>query len=560
MKITSQEQMLDLAVREKILLDIIGSAGVKARKLEHEKREEVYKDRGREYVLRLIRREMGTDSVLEMINRSPNINITRKIVRKKARVYKDRPKRTVELVKARPAADPEGTAAPKADAANPQQDQLDAYVDALGLDAFMKETNRAVELHRNILAQVLPHRNMAELKAGSGQPLYDIDLKILRPNRFDVVEDPDNPKEPLIVILSYYDEGGGILQDYRAARVEESTVAQNENARTESKVMPSADGQKRLFVWWSSKYHFTTDDKGEIVNVPGATPEDGKNPFGVLPFISFAKEQVDGFWSDGGEGLADNSILINLLLADLNYAAKFQGTGLGWMSGKKVPEKVMIGPANFIRMEYSEGEPEPKIGFENADAKLSDMLNVIREQLGYYLTSEDLEPGSITGELTPATANSGVQEMIQKAEPINAVEDEQQLYKDKEPLLMKTVMTVAKVYQDLGLLCAELSDAGTIKDPFDYDLIFIPPQVALTEGERVQVIVNKQKTGLFTRKQLLKELNPDLDDAAIEVLMKDLDAEKKANTPPDLLPPANGLPPAPNPAYPKEPTKPAPNT
>ncbi len=542
MKLISQDQILIPATRKLIIDQLLTDPGVKARKDEHKKRAEVYKDKTNEWALQLINKEMGANVVEEMRHRVPNINITRKVVKKKARVYKDRPKRTVEK--------PEG-----ATGESKTQDLLDAYVDALRLDSFMKEVNRAVELHYNILVQIQTRPDTEDLTAGEKKPRWSVGLKLLRPDRFDVIEDPNDPREPMVVILSYSEEQGTISDDYRSPRVSTGPLAQNEESRTQGKVTP-LDKDKQRFIFWSSKYHFTTDAQGTILATGVVSPQDGKNPYGMLPFVSFCKEQTEGFWSDGGDGLANNGILINVLLADLNFSAKFQATGLGWMTGPEsaLPTSVAIGPTKFLRLVTKEGDPEVAVGFASPNPALDDQLNIIKEQLGLMLTSEDLEPGSLTGDLTPAGAQSGIQEIIQKSEPITAIEDEQQLYKDKEPVLVSRVMKVARIYQGQGLLCTELEDAGPVPEALDYNLIFVQPRIMLSEEQRVDLVTKQKALGYYTPKMQLQTLHPDLDDQAIEDLVAELglvdfevDAEGKQvmgdNGKPKAKPKAAGAPP-----------------
>ncbi len=511
MKLINQDQVQNIGTRKTIIEQLLTDAGVRARKEEHKKRAEVYKDRTNEHALKLIDKEMGANVVEEMRHRVPNINITRKIVKKKARVYKDRPKRTI--------VEASGAEAGQ----SKMQDLLDAYVDGLGLDAFMKEVNRATELHYNVLVQIVPRPDTDDLTAGEGKPRWSVGLKLLRPDRFDVIEDPNDPREPMVVILSYSEEEGTISDDYRTPRLSTGPLAQNEESRTQGKVMP-LNKEKQRFIWWSSKFHFTTDADGKVLGAGVLSPEDGLNPLNMLPFVSFSKDQTEGFWSDGGDGLANNGILINMLLADLNFSAKFQGTGLGWMTGsdESLPKTVAIGPTKFLRLVRKEGDPEVQVGFESPNPDLSDCLDIIQAQLGLILTSEDLEPGSLTGDLTPTNAASGIQEIIQKAEPITAIEDEQQLYKDKEPAIIKRALKVAKIYQDQGLLCTELDEAGPVPEELDYNLIFIQPRVMLSEEQRVDLVTKQKATGYYTVKMQLQTLFPDLDDQAIEDLIDEL--------------------------------------
>ncbi len=508
-KVNKEEDLLQEQTRKAIIQHIQTDAGVKARKEEHKKRAQVYKDRTDEYVLELIKMEMGDQVLAEMKNRVTNINVTRKVVTKKARVYKDQPKRSLVA---------------KTDKG---QAVLDGWATVMGLDAFMKGVNRATELHHNDLVQILPRLDYTDL-GDDGKARYRIGLRLLRPDRFDVIEDPNNPMEPLAVILSYYEEQGSILDDYRSPRVEETPLAKNEQARTQSKTQLAAAAKKQRFIWWSRQFHFTTDASGKIMDK--ASPKDSVNELGILPFVSFAKEQTEGFWSDGGDGLADMGILFNLLLADMNLTSKFQGMGLGYISGAEgsVPTSITIGVGRFVRLLYKKDEePEPKVGFASPSPNLDHSLALLKEQLGLFLTSEGLEPGTMTGDLNASgNASSGLQEMIQRSEPITAIEDDQELYRVKEPELMMKVLKVAKVYQDKKLLCAQLNELGVITDDMKYDLSFEQPQVVLSQSERLNLAKQKKELGYFTPKQIAADLHPEMEEAQLDELLQELGLNK----------------------------------
>lgn len=483
MKLRTEKEIMDVRTRVAIIEDISVGKESKARKAEHTKRAEVYNDRTREYVLRNIKEEMGNSTALEMLHRTPNISITKKVVDKKARVYKDRPVR-------------------KADKVKPGK-VLEAFADYIGLDAFMKKVNKKVELHLNVLVKALPVKSVDE------EGFWDLRLGILTPQNFDVIEDPDDPTRPMVIILSYARHDAMFLSDYRAGDSVDNTIA--EPSASEAKV--ASIGKEAVYVWWSKSFHFITDEKGVL---QAGSPEGGVNELGFLPFESFAKGQDGRFWVDGGEGLADNAILINHLIADMNYSAKYQSVGIGYVTGKSVPKEIQMGPNRFITIEQEEGQPEPKVGFATPNPKLEENLNIIEQELAFFLTSEGLEPGAISGRLEGASAQSGIQEIIQKSEPSTAIEDDQQLYKDTEPRLVRLSARVVADLRDRGVLCKELEEVGDLPIDIDYALTFERPKPFMTDKELIEIIEARQRTGLFTEQELLQELHPDWDEKMIE--------------------------------------------
>ncbi len=112
--------------------------------------------------------------------------------------------------------------------------------------------------------------------------------------------------------------------------------------------------------------------------------------------------------------------------------------------------------------------------------------------------------------------------MIQKAEPITAIEDEQQLYKDKEPELMAIVFRIARFYQEKGLLCDELANLGNVPEDMDYNLVFVQPRVMLTEEQRIDLAQKTKTLGFHTVKQIMQGLFPDMDEKEIDKQIEEL--------------------------------------
>ena len=498
MIIRSESELLDEGIRAKVINDIDSDTESKTRKEEHRKRREVYNDRTREWALRLIEKEFSGNTALEMQHRTPNLSLTKKIVDKKARVYKDRPLRVAET--------------------KAKQKMLDRLATALCLDGFMKRVNRAVELHRNILVKVLPTRNTEQ--STDSKPMYDLGLEIVRPDAYDIIPDPANPTKPLAVILSLYDDDGSFLQDYASGDTTPSPLA-------ESYASKGKQRDKRVFIFWTRNYHFATDAKGKIVK---SMQDDLTHPYGCLPFVPFAKEQAETYWTGGGEGLADNAILINVLIADMNFSAKYQSTGVGYIFGDNIPQTVDIGPNKFLRIAYKEGEPVPQIGFATPNPSLGENRQIIEQQLAFFLSSEGLEPGSISGSLGgQADATSGIQEMIRKSEPITSIEDEQQLYKDTEPEVLDVAAKILEYYASHKALSEEWAGLAELGEPV-YTLSFDRPTPFLTDKEKLELVALKKASGFYTDTDLMRELFPDMGDKEIEEKKLELAADKAAKS------------------------------
>ncbi len=504
MKAFKESDILSQTFRVAVIEEITKGWEAKARKAEHEKREEVFKDRTREYALRLIKAEMGEKAVLELQHRTPNISMTKKVVEKKARVYKDEPVRKAEK--------------------ETDQKALDGLAKYLKLNAMGKTINKKVELHQNVQQRAMPVENYSE-KTLTGAPTWGVKLSMVQPARYDVIEDPDDPTQPLVTVLSYIDLGDGLLSDYRSADNVATKIGSGEQATT--RAAAAMDPKKQRFIFWSQNYHMTTDGAGDIVAEGSITPKGAINPWGVNPYTPYSKNQGESYWADGGEGLADNPILFNLLLGDLNYSAKYQGTGLGYIICKNPPSDVVIGANRFVRINMEEGDPEPKIGFASANPELVEAMQVIEQQLAFWLTTEGLEPGAIAGKLDASNLSSGIHAVIEKSEPVSAIEEEQQLYQTAEPIVVDKVCKMVARLRALNLpLCKELAELN-LPEELPYTLTFSSAKPMLTEEQRVDVVSKKQKLGLYLDEDLVKELHPDWEEKVVNEYMAKLQAQKK---------------------------------
>lgn len=499
MRIFNESEILDLDFRKRVIDEIEDVENV-SRKKESYKRYEIYKDRIKKYILEQLLLELDPATVSEMQSRVSTVNMYKKIVQKKARVYKAAPeRRSVE---------------------ENEQEFLDLMVDALGLNTVMKKVNRYVEAFRNCIAYVKPyidHNNF-------GKYAYKID--VLAPHQYDVIEDMRNPEIPRVIILSDYVSEPMAVDDNPQNRVKHGLASNFRDGDGRSQIIADSpnDNEHKEYIFWSPNYHFTTDYKGNIISVDENGETQVKNPIGMLPFESFSKDQDDSYWSVGGEDMVEGSILINTLMTDLYFIAKIQGMGLFYLFAKNAPKQYKIGPNRAITIDLEEGDPTPSIGFASSNPPINDHMSMIEQYVAFLLTTNDLGTNSIQGKLDGTSAASGIQEIIQNAEPMTAVEDEQAQYMEKESRLVMIANEWQKVYSDsVTGLRADLDEIGYVDD-IDYSLKFVKQAHFNSENEKLDAINKKIDQGIYNKVDAMIEDNPDLTrDEALELLLQKSD-------------------------------------
>jgi hypothetical protein len=479
MKIFNEEQLLDESYRKLVIKDIESEEN-QIRKNEAKRRYDLLKDETRKYVIERLEKELNKETVEEMKHRAANISIFRKVIDKKARVYADGIRRTVDEI---------------------NQPRLDLLEDALNLNTKMKQVDRVLEAQKNLMFQIVPYEchmsNMMKLK-----------LNILHPHLYDVIQDHENPEKERVVIFSYYSSvdmnNEQAIGTYGGIRSNTPDLKDFESDGVDQLIAdPDDNKEKKYYIWWSSNYHFTTDEKGKILS-----SESIENPIGMLPFVNFALGQDGEFWAKGGEDLADGSILINILLTDTYHIAKVQGMGLFYMFGKNIPDTIKVGPNTALTMKLNDGDPTPQIGFASSNPPLDQHIALIEKYISYLLLCNDVDPGAVGGEMQ-ANATSGVQEIIRRSEANYISQEKRELFRDKEKEIFHIINAWMNELYTRGVLDEDLIEA--VLPIGVYPAVkFSETKEYMTEEQKLNVIERRREIGLDTEIDSLMLDNPSL--------------------------------------------------
>jgi hypothetical protein len=395
----------------------------------------------------------------------------------------------------------------------------------------MKKIDRYSELFHNTMLQVVP----LEEQQLDGQTKYNLKLKVLPPFAYDVIENPKNKEEPSVVILTDFVERNqaaqGSLTPGSDGRSKVGLVPNfhqgDRRVQTIADSPEDAGQDNREFIFWTDKYHFTTDAKGNILE--HKSPEMNKNPIGRLPFINFAGDQDGQFWARGGDDLVDGSVLINVLLTDMNAIANVQGWGQLVIKGKNTPKYIQGGPHTAILMEYEKDDPVPDVSFVSSNPPLDTWMRMIEQHVALLLSTNNLSPVNIAGRLDPAQFPSGIAMLIEQSESTAEIQDKQRMFKDKEPVLWAIVKKWMEVFADSNSLNDNLKSVGQIED-VAVKIKFINPKPVISEKEKLETLKMRQDLGISTAVDLIQMDDPDLTTEEAEAKLLAINTENLKRT------------------------------
>lgn len=510
-QLKNEDELLDAGVRKKIIQAINGQENLR-RKDQAYKAYQCYKDQTSRYVREQLIRQFDEDTVNESQYAVSNVSFLRKVVDKLARVYKYGVDRELweddkQLEDA--------------------TETLKKIIDETDADRKFKKCNRYFKLFKNTLMYIRP-KPVSEDK-------QTIKIDPLPPYLYDAVEMQDEREKAMAYVLSNYTPrdhvSGNVITPTKA--VVPGTTGRDGNY-LDSQIykgdgidQPIADtpGDEAgdQYVFWSTSYHFTCNSSGEIVS-----GEDIENPIEEIPAVNYAEDQDGSFWAIGGDDLVDGNVLVNSLITNINHIAISQGYGQLVVTGSNLPRQMKTGPNKAVLLEQQEGDPTPSFEFKNASAPLDQLRSLVEMYVALLLTTNNLSTSGVQSNLQGGMAfPSGIAMMIDKAESMEDVEDQRQIFIDNEPHVWRVYAKWHELLKNKGELPEELAAVDMPSD-FDLRVKFGQPKAIESEKERLDVLKIKKELGLISAVDMIKAEHPSLSDAEAEDKLKSILEEKMA--------------------------------
>lgn len=505
MKIKSESELLKPEVRKQIIEEIQSRENL-IRKYQAYKRYQCYKDKTNHFVVELLLRQFDQDTVEEMRYALSNISIVKKVIDKLARVYSNGVERTIS-------GDENATK------------KLKELEKKLDVNTAVKKANRFLKLEKNVDLFVKPC------------PVYDVNggvkwtakLEVLLPYLYDVVEDNYDRTKAMCVILSDYTPPSTTLANMDGKRSPISPLPDLGLQSTNGKDDVIADNpkdqkmsDKKTFVFWSKNYHFTCDESGNIIQ--DENNPNNVNPLKVFNHINFAIDQDGAFWAEGGDDLIDGAILINALITHTTHVGTVQGYGQFYMTGENLPRSIKVGPTKAIIAEYKKDEQaKPEMGFLNANPQLDSLRGLIEMYIALYLTTNNLSTSGVSTQLSGGgTLPSGIALILDKAESLEDIQDQRQVFIDKEPDMWEAINAELKTYGDANLV--EELKGLQLPDNFkeNFNIKFHDPSPIMSEAEKLQNMKLRQELGIDTMISLMMKDDPSLSEEQAEEKLKKL--------------------------------------
>lgn len=457
----------------KALIEEINSDDNKRRKAEHQKRQHVFNDHMRPYVLKMLTNEFSAQTVSEM-RTCTSVNLSKRIITEMASIYKREPNRQLH------------------NATEEQEEGIEAIYDAARANLQLKKANQKYKLHDQGAIQVLP-------KDGK------LCMKLLAPHQYDVIPDARDPERAYAYIISTYDK----LQLDAANSGQQDIQGSYYGSKNESQsnlsnkaIADSQDYQSTLnqYVVWTAEWNVVLDASGNII-------EQNPNPIQQLPFIDVASDKDFEYWVRRGSGVVDFSLDFAVVLSDTCNTNRLQSYAQPVIVAEKVPESVTVGPQHILFLPLDPTRPEirPSFEFASPNPDLNASLSLQDRLVSYFLTSQGIDPKTIASSGEGAKFSSGLERLLAMIERFEASQDDTDLFKLVEEKLY--VLLRAWYEATVGTpMLDETLNFGAWPESVTMSVAFCGPEMISTEKDKEESVIKRLESGLISKVEALMEL------------------------------------------------------
>lgn len=262
-----------------------------------------------------------------------------------------------------------------------------------------------------------------------------------------------------------------------------------------------------IFKVYSDDNIFLVDSEGNIL--PNEINPENENPFGTLNgLFMYVNRSTNFLLPPEDSDTFRMTILIPVLLSDLNYAVKYQAFSL--LYGINVDdEQIKMAPNAFLRFKQEPGDDrKPEIGQIKPQVDISDTIQLIITELSMWLNSRNIRPGSIS-DVSAENMISGISKLVDEMDTSDDRQKQAEIYSAAEEHWWLGIMhRVHPYWVDTGAIAETRKFSPNAK----VEVAFAEQLPALRRGQVVVDLDKEVQAGFISRETAMRKLNPEWDE------------------------------------------------
>lgn len=424
---------------------------------------EIYEGQLLTHVDCALRDQLSPQSYEQAKHRIAPINVLRRIIDKLSKIYQQGPTRTV------------------IDGNERDAELLSWYENKLRVNEVFNQSNEFVNLQKNNLIEIFLDGNEPKIRsipAHQFWPYSDNEVDPTEPTHFAVFDS--------------------------------------------DKVLDKNGKMQDLLRIYSDEMFVIVDSEGDIVqsemNAMG-NPE-GINPVGVLPF-TYVNTSANLLVPLPDTDTKCMSVLIPILLTDLNHAVQFQSFSMIYGIDVDVKD-IKRSPNAFLDLKSDPAsDKNPQIGSIKPQVDIDQVLGLVASEFSLWLNTRGIKPGSI-GQLNRDNFASGVSKMIDEMDVSEHRQKQVTLYQNVEADFWDRLL---HNYHPFWVANGMIENRQLFSPNAKVQTNFKPQVPMLRRGDLIKELESEMMAGFTTKRRAIKMLNPQMTDDEIDELIRDIEDE-----------------------------------
>lgn len=415
--------------------------------------------------------DLGEESFKEAWTRETPINIFEQLINKQSRLYNREVIRSVQ----------------GPNVSDQDKALLSWYEETLDIDKKMNTHNEKF----NAFQYALLHIALNDVgPTGMGKPF----IRSTPNHHFLVYNEPNNPdpsKGDAIIICM-----GKSSSPYSRAK------------------------DKNIYAVYTNDQYIIMDSEGDVLpDEMIRRDQDGVNPYGVLPF-AYANGSEDLVMPMIQQDNKDLTLLIPLMLTDLNYAVKFQCFSV-FVAIDIEDSKIRISPNAILKLKSDPKGEKPSFEAIKPSVDIAESLNLAASEMGLWLTTKGIRPGTV-GTIGADTFASGISKIIDESDAYENEKRQMKVYAAFERDFWDRLM---RHIHPTWVQGNRIENRHILSEGSYVVTKFTDPVPLQTRGQMVSELNAEVAAGFTTRKRAIKKLNPEMSDEQIQDLAAEIGGE-----------------------------------
>ncbi len=479
---------------------------------------EIQCGRIQQYVKENLENQYDIQSVKEMPIVS-SINIQKRIVSKKATIYKKAPMRKFTNIN------------------DDQKEVVDLIYKDMCINQKLNVSNKGFVYQDQSIGMILP-------KNGK------LIARIFKMHQIDAIASEVDPEVADGFIISVFDREN-YIQLYKDKK-EKDTATGKSGRSVRSSAYP-IDGVTsevanemqfkkyvERYLVWTPEYNYMQNGLGEVLDpetMEALGDQEIESPLigeGCMPFFEASREKDFEYFVRASNALTDFTIEFNSRLTDESNNIKMNGYAVGVLKGPSElqPENQVIGAAMLLKLATDDPDAVVDFEFVSPNSNIGEISSANDKFLNYFVTAEGLGAEAINSQGIQDKATSGIDRFIQGIQKIEAHQDDYEVYRNVEMQIYKIIKAWLRVLNGSD----KLDKKYQIILPEDSEIMveYDKPEMIQTPGEMLTNWEKEYDLGLTSKVRYLMDTRSISREDALEELKQVSNDEKEIYDEPEI--------------------------